>query len=78
MWLNTSESSQLSCPEVAGRLRVDVRNGLRWNEADLRSQLVGLNELTVKDEEPPWKKYIEQFKNPLIMLLLGEYMTRNY
>lgn len=22
-------------------------------------------------EEPTWKKYIEQFKNPLIMLLLG-------
>lgn len=23
------------------------------------------------EEEPTWKKYIEQFKNPLIMLLLG-------
>lgn len=71
MWLSTSESSQLSCSEVAARLRVDVRNGLQWSEADLRSQLIGLNELTVKDEEPPWKKYIEQFRNPLIMLLLG-------
>lgn len=25
----------------------------------------------MKDEEPPWKKYLEQFRNPLILLLLG-------
>lgn len=25
----------------------------------------------MKDEDPPWKKYLEQFKNPLILLLLG-------
>ena len=25
----------------------------------------------VGEEEPVWKKYLEQFKNPLIILLLG-------
>lgn len=25
----------------------------------------------VLEEDPTWKKYAEQFKNPLIMLLLG-------
>jgi Ca2+-transporting ATPase len=29
------------------------------------------NEFSVKDDEPPWKKYLEQFKNPLILLLLA-------
>lgn len=29
------------------------------------------NEFFVKDNDPPWKKYLEQFKNPLILLLLG-------
>lgn len=29
------------------------------------------NELSVKEEDPPWKKYLEQFKNPFILLLLA-------
>ncbi|KAG6452695.1 hypothetical protein O3G_MSEX007751 [Manduca sexta] len=32
---------------------------------------VGPNEFQVKEEDPLWKKYIEQFQNPLILLLLG-------
>ncbi|KOB76201.1 Calcium-transporting ATPase [Operophtera brumata] len=32
---------------------------------------VGPNEFTVKEEDPLWKKYIEQFQNPLILLLLA-------
>ncbi|KAJ9575894.1 hypothetical protein L9F63_007206, partial [Diploptera punctata] len=71
MWLKTGEASTLGVEEVAARLRADLRIGLRWREAELRRQLAGFNELTVKEDEPTWKKYIEQFKNPLIMLLLG-------
>ncbi|KAL6434028.1 hypothetical protein ACFW04_005880 [Cataglyphis niger] len=71
MWLTTSESASLGAEEVAARLHVDVRTGLTWQEADHRRQLIGFNEFTVKEEDPPWKKYIEQFKNPLILLLLA-------
>ncbi|XP_049777560.1 calcium-transporting ATPase type 2C member 1 isoform X1 [Schistocerca cancellata] len=71
MWLITNEASTLGTEEVAARLRTDLRTGLRWREAELRRQLTGYNELTVKEEEPTWKKYIEQFKNPLILLLLA-------
>lgn len=71
MWLTTSESASLGAEEVAARLHVDVRTGLRWQEADHRRQLTGFNEFSVKEEDPPWKKYIEQFKNPLILLLLA-------
>ncbi|XP_011876374.1 PREDICTED: calcium-transporting ATPase type 2C member 1 isoform X1 [Vollenhovia emeryi] len=71
MWLTTGESASLGAEEVAARLHVDVRTGLRWQEADHRRQLTGFNEFTVKEEDPPWKKYIEQFKNPLILLLLA-------
>ena len=35
-----------------------------------RHKSFGLNELVVGEEEPVWKKYLEQFKNPLIILLL--------
>lgn len=60
MWLTTAEAASLGAEEVAARLHVDVRTGLWWQEADQRRQLVGFNELTVKEEEPTWKKYIEQ------------------
>ncbi|CAH2090819.1 unnamed protein product [Euphydryas editha] len=56
---------------VAERLQVDVRRGLTWREANDRMNFVGPNEFEVKEQEPLWKKYIEQFQNPLILLLLG-------
>ncbi|XP_076621461.1 secretory pathway calcium atpase [Colletes latitarsis] len=71
MWLTTNEAASLGAEEVAARLHVDIRRGLWWQEADHRRQLVGYNEFSVKEEEPTWKKYVEQFKNPLILLLLG-------
>ncbi|XP_054285623.1 calcium-transporting ATPase type 2C member 1 isoform X2 [Macrosteles quadrilineatus] len=71
MWLGTTEAATLGAEEVAARLRVDLRNGLWWREAELRRQLAGHNEFCVKEEDPLWKKYIEQFKNPLILLLLA-------
>lgn len=71
MWLRTNEVAALGAEEVSARLRVDTRTGLWWKEAELRRQLAGHNEFTFKEEDPTWKKYIEQFKNPLIMLLLA-------
>ncbi|KAG7295830.1 ATPase-P-type (transporting)-HAD super-sub IC, partial [Plutella xylostella] len=71
MWISAVESSILSWEEVAARLNVDVRRGLSWREANDRMNFVGPNEFHVKEEEPLWRKYIEQFQNPLILLLLG-------
>ncbi|XP_063234535.1 calcium-transporting ATPase type 2C member 1 isoform X2 [Bacillus rossius redtenbacheri] len=71
MWLTTGQACALGAEEVSAQLRVDLRRGLGWREAELRRQLTGFNEFTVHEEDPPWKKYIEQFKNPLILLLLG-------
>ncbi|CAH0730010.1 unnamed protein product, partial [Brenthis ino] len=71
MWISAVESSILSWEAVAERLQVDVRRGLSWREANDRMNFVGPNEFQVKEEDPLWKKYIEQFQNPLILLLLG-------
>uniref|UniRef100_A0A1L8DF23 Calcium-transporting ATPase n=2 Tax=Nyssomyia neivai TaxID=330878 RepID=A0A1L8DF23_9DIPT len=71
MLLSTTEASILSANEVAGRLHADLRTGLRWSEANYRAKIIGYNELHAPEEDPTWKKYIEQFKNPLILLLLG-------
>ncbi|GAB0089465.1 hypothetical protein DMENIID0001_040080 [Sergentomyia squamirostris] len=71
MLLTTEEASILSSSEVAGRLNVDIRMGLRWSEANYRAKVIGYNELHAPEDDPTWKKYIQQFKNPLILLLLG-------
>ncbi|XP_061714734.1 calcium-transporting ATPase type 2C member 1-like isoform X1 [Cydia pomonella] len=71
MWISAVEGSILTWEEVADRLHVDVRRGLSWREANDRMNFVGPNEFQVKEEDPLWKKYIEQFQNPLILLLLG-------
>jgi Ca2+-transporting ATPase len=70
MWLTTCEASTLGAEEVAARLRADLRIGLRWREAELRRQLAGFNELTVREEEPTWKKYIEQVSVRYVVLYL--------
>lgn len=69
MWLVTNEASTLGAEEVAARLRTDLRAGLRWREAELRRQLTGYNELTVKEDEPTWKKYIEQVRLISVFLM---------
>lgn len=72
----TADASSYAANEIAARLRVDTRTGLAWSEANYRSKIVGHNELNVNEDEPPWKKYAQQFQNPLILLLLGESAQR--
>ena len=52
-------------------LRADAAAGLSTAEATRRRQFHGYNEFDVTEQEPIWKKYLEQFKNPLILLLLA-------
>lgn len=72
MLLSTAESSTYSASEVANRLHTDLRSGLQWPEAVSRTKIIGFNELNATDDDPTWKKYLHQFKNPLILLLLGK------
>jgi Ca2+-transporting ATPase len=69
--LRTEDASKQPFEEVCARLQSDLRNGLSWNEVEYRLKVCGYNELDVKQEESLLKKYIEQFKNPLIVLLLA-------
>ncbi|XP_050523853.1 calcium-transporting ATPase type 2C member 1 isoform X1 [Daktulosphaira vitifoliae] len=71
MWLTTKEASAISAEEVISRLRVSFRVGLSWKESEFRRQIVGLNEFSVHQGDSLYIKYIEQFRNPLILLLLS-------
>ncbi|CAH1155642.1 unnamed protein product [Phaedon cochleariae] len=71
LWLTASEASSLTFDEVSERLQVDYRKGLNWQEATDRRKISGYNEFSVKNGDSICKKYLEQFKNPLILLLLA-------
>ena len=70
MWLSNSHPAEVEVAEVETILRTDRDKGLERLQAEERYVTFGYNELVAKNEEPAWKKYLEQFKNPLIILLL--------
>uniref|UniRef100_A0A667YMW2 Calcium-transporting ATPase n=1 Tax=Myripristis murdjan TaxID=586833 RepID=A0A667YMW2_9TELE len=57
------------------RIRVfqiaDLQLGLSQEEVTRRRAYHGWNEFDISEDEPLWKKYISQFKDPLILLLLA-------
>ncbi|XP_015281313.1 PREDICTED: calcium-transporting ATPase type 2C member 1 [Gekko japonicus] len=69
--LTSKKASELPVNEVASILQADLQNGLRNCEVCHRRAFHGWNEFDISEDEPLWKKYISQFKNPLIMLLLA-------
>ena len=71
MWLTTADAASLGAEEVAARLHVDLRTGLWWQEAEQRRQLAGYNELCLKEEEPTWKKYVEQVNYSIVQFVIS-------
>src|SRR5574339_982238 len=61
---------RLSAAEVASKLKSDAGNGLNESEAARRLQEYGLNQLQAKPPVPGWKKFLAQFKDPLVLLLI--------
>jgi len=51
-------------------LNADFRRGLSATEARTRLERDGRNELTAEEPVPGWKKFLAQFKDVLVILLL--------
>ncbi|XP_068002473.1 calcium-transporting ATPase type 2C member 1 isoform X1 [Melanerpes formicivorus] len=69
--LSSKKASELPVDEVASILQANLQHGLKNCEVCHRRAFHGWNEFDISEDEPLWKKYIAQFKNPLIMLLLA-------
>ncbi|RXM35449.1 Calcium-transporting ATPase type 2C member 1 [Acipenser ruthenus] len=69
--LTSKRASELPVNEVVCILQADLQYGLSHSEVSHRRAYHGCNEFDICEEEPLWKKYISQFKNPLILLLLA-------
>ncbi|KAK9514486.1 hypothetical protein VZT92_027950 [Zoarces viviparus] len=69
--LTSRKASELPVHEVVCVLQADLQVGLNQEEVSRRRAYHGWNEFDISEEEPLWKKYISQFKDPLILLLLA-------
>ncbi|CAO2654271.1 Nn.00g110040.m01.CDS01 [Neocucurbitaria sp. VM-36] len=67
----TSAFSLLSPQETAHKLETSVTHGLSSSAASARIHTHGHNELPHEEPEPLWLRFIKQFKETLILLLLG-------
>ncbi|KAL7636831.1 UNVERIFIED_CONTAM: hypothetical protein RMT77_012589 [Armadillidium vulgare] len=71
MYLSSSEAASLPWEQVSRNLLTDVNCGISSTEAITRRNIVGTNEFSEAEDDPFWKKYLGQFKEPLILLLLA-------
>jgi Ca2+-transporting ATPase len=62
---------QLEAEEVVRLLGADVRLGLTTAEVKRRQAQYGLNQVTAKRGTPAWKRFLLQFYQPLVYILLG-------
>ncbi|EMP36232.1 Calcium-transporting ATPase type 2C member 2, partial [Chelonia mydas] len=69
--LPPKEACKCHKEDLAKSLHVDLQTGLSDFSVLQRRITHGWNEFTVDNTEPIWKKYLDQFKNPLILLLLA-------
>ncbi|KAI9520277.1 ATPase, P-type (transporting), HAD super, sub IC [Dissostichus eleginoides] len=69
--LTSRKASELPVNEVVCVLQADLQVGLVEEEVNRRRAYHGWNEFDIGEEEPLWRKYISQFKDPLILLLLA-------
>lgn len=69
--LNDVDPSLTDADQVAQALNVDPRTGLSSDEAKRRLDKFGPNELASAPPVSKWKKFLQQFQDPLVYLLLA-------
>src|SRR5687768_5722690 len=65
-----TEPYQQSIDEVLAAFNTDLQLGLREAEAQARLEKYGRNELTAEKPVPAWRKFLAQFQDVLVILLL--------
>ena len=67
---NERSPYEQTADEVVAALGTDARLGLSETEAQARLERFGRNELAAEEPVPQWRKFVAQFQNVLVILLL--------
>jgi Ca2+-transporting ATPase len=70
MPLDPHAAHQQTCDDVVRALETDGQQGLSQTSAAQRRETYGPNELTSEPPTPAWRKFLAQFADPLVILLL--------
>ena len=70
--MRASEAAVSTVTDVVARLGADCTEGLREEEVERRRKVFGKNEFVIKKEEPVWRKYLNQVRRLLLLLLLSD------
>ena len=68
---STSNWHQLQAEEVVRLLDVNLETGLTADEVKRRQEKFGLNRITARPGIPAWRKFLQQFNQPLVYILLA-------
>ena len=68
-----SSAYRLPAGDVVAALGTDARRGLTDEEASARLVEYGANELTASKPVPAWRRFLAQFKDVLVILLLDRH-----
>ncbi|MBC8110485.1 MAG: HAD-IC family P-type ATPase [Verrucomicrobia bacterium] len=60
----------LSVEEVLNTFQTDANAGINSSDAEQRSKEFGLNVYQVQQQKPVWLMFLEQFKSPIVYLLV--------
>ena len=69
--MDAERASSTHHDELVNILQSDVTTGLTSTEVNSRLREYGDNKFDIDEKDPLYWRYLEQFKDPLIMLLLG-------
>ncbi|HBJ85565.1 MAG TPA: carbonate dehydratase, partial [Verrucomicrobiales bacterium] len=67
----TATWHQLETTEVVQLLKSDCQRGLSGAEVTRRQQQYGLNIVSARGGTPAWKRFLQQFNQPLVYLLVA-------
>ncbi|KAK3641936.1 High affinity Ca2+/Mn2+ P-type ATPase-like protein [Elasticomyces elasticus] len=67
----TSANAQLTTAQIAEQHSTSLSHGLHPGDASSRLHLQGTNELPHEEPEPLWLRFVKQFQETLILLLLA-------
>ena len=70
MALQEDSAYRKSAEEIPALFSTDLRTGLSAHEARARLEQHGRNELTPEEPVPAWRKFLRQFQDVLVILLL--------
>src|SRR5262245_7113838 len=68
--LDAGRAYRLRIDEVVAALASDERQGLADDEARVRLERIGRNELAAEKPIPGWRRFLSQFQDVLVILLL--------